>query len=113
MRIYKPYLLMALTLPFLSVSCQPQVESAKIVTIDKVGAIAMPEEIAPIGKIPFQMPDLKRPVFPELTATYQIREPKQMNLSLLLSIKRSWTFTIEGGGLSSSPKGNGNQGVLC
>ena len=45
---------MALTLPFLSVSCQPQVESAKIVTIDKVGAIAMPEEIAPIGKIPFQ-----------------------------------------------------------
>ena len=58
---------MALTLPFLSVSCQPQVESAKIVTIDKVGAIAMPEEIAPIGKIPFQMPDLKRPVFPELT----------------------------------------------
>lgn len=37
MRIYKPYLLMALTLPFLSVSCQPQVESAKIVTIDKVG----------------------------------------------------------------------------
>ena len=50
---------MALTLPFLSVSCQPQVESAKIVTIDKVGAIAMPEEIAPIGKIPFQMQILK------------------------------------------------------
>ena len=27
----------------------------------------MPEEIRPIGQIPFQMPDLKRPVFPELT----------------------------------------------
>ena len=112
MRIYKPYLLMALTLPFLSVSCQPQVESAKIVTIDKVGAIAMPEEIAPIGKIPFQMPDLKRPVFPELTVNISDKGAKA-DEPITLIVNQSWTFTIEGGGLSSSPKGNGNQGVLC
>lgn len=113
MRIYKPYLLMALTLPFLSVSCQPQVESAKIVTIDKIGAIAMPEEIAPIGKIPFQMPDLKRPVFPELTVNISDKGAKADEPITLIVNQTIMDVHNRGGGLSSSPKGNGNQGVLC
>jgi len=112
MRIYKPYLLMALTLPFLSVSCQPQVESAKIVTIDKVGAIAMPEEIAPIGKIPFQMPDLKRPVFPELTVNISDKGAKADEPITLIVNQTIMDVHNRGGGTVVIPKGKWKSGRI-
>lgn len=112
MRIYKPYLLMALTLPFLSVSCQPQVKSAKIVTIDKVGAIAMPEEIAPIGKIPFQMPDLKRPVFPELTVNISDKGAKADEPITLIVNQTIMDVHNRGGGTVVIPKGKWKSGRI-
>ena len=45
------------------------VENNSIVGLDEVGAVAMPDDIAPIGKVPFKMKDLKRPVFKNNTVT--------------------------------------------
>lgn len=55
-------------LPFLF-SCQKEVKPLTIPTIDQVGAQVMPEAIAPIENVPFDMPQLQRPVFPELTVS--------------------------------------------
>lgn len=48
-------------------SCQKEVKPLTIPTIDQVGASAMPQEIAPIENAPFDMPQLQKPVFPDLT----------------------------------------------
>ena len=39
----------------------------QVPTIDEVGAAVMPTDIAPIKGAPFDMPQLKRPIFPSLT----------------------------------------------
>lgn len=67
MRIYKSYLLKALIFPLLAASCSTQAESVQIVSADKVGASAMPEKISPIQGTPFEMPQPKSPIFPDLT----------------------------------------------
>lgn len=48
-------------------SCQHKVKPLTIVTVDQVGAKVMPKEIAPLGKLPFEMSELQRPMFPNLT----------------------------------------------
>ena len=45
------------------------VENSSIVGLGEVGAGAMPADIAPIGKLPFKMKDLKRPSFKDATVT--------------------------------------------
>ena len=112
MRIYKLYLLMALTLPFLSISCQSQVESTKIVTIDKVGATAMPEEIAPIGKIPFQMPEPQRPMFSELIVNISDKGAKTDEPITLVVNQTIMDVHNQGGGTVVIPKGKWKSGRI-
>lgn len=49
-------------------------ENKSIVGLDEVGASAMPDVIAPIGKTPFKMKDLKRPTFKSNTVTLSLAD---------------------------------------
>lgn len=73
----------------------------------------MPEEIAPYWQNTVSMPDLKRPVFPELTVNISDKGAKADEPITLIVNQTIMDVHNRGGGLSSSPKGNGNQGVLC
>lgn len=67
-------------MPPLSNCCasQPNIntllENKSIVGLDEVGASAMPDVIAPIGKTPFKMKKLKRPVFKSNSVTLSIAD---------------------------------------
>ncbi len=45
------------------------VENSPIVGLGEVGAKAMPDYIAPLGKLPFKMKDLKRPAFKDVSVS--------------------------------------------
>ena len=67
--LQKSYLLPTLLFSFMSLSCQSNTGTGleDIVVIKQVGASATPDKIVPIEGAPFDIPQLKRPTFPELT----------------------------------------------
>ena len=68
MRIsYKPYLLPTLIFSFMFLSCKSHAELETIITVEQVGAAATPDRIIPIEGAPFEIPQLKRPIFPDFT----------------------------------------------
>ena len=68
MRIsYKPYLLPTLIFGFMFLSCKSHAELETIITVEQVGAAAPPDRIIPIEGAPFEIPQLKRPSFPDFT----------------------------------------------
>lgn len=71
--------LMVLLAVFLLVlsSCNRQNKQAVIPTVNQVGALMLPEEIAPVVGAPFGLPEFKRPVFPELTVSIVERGAKE------------------------------------
>lgn len=58
-------------------SCNKQDKPVIIPTVEQVGALVMPEEIAPIVGAPFKLPDFKRPIFPDLTISITERGAKE------------------------------------
>lgn len=46
-----------------AVAISDLMENGNIVRLSQVGAKAMPADIAPLGKLPFKMKPVKRPVF--------------------------------------------------
>lgn len=50
-------------------ACKAQQQPVAIPTAQEVGALVMPEKIAPITGAPFDMPELKKPEFPALTVS--------------------------------------------
>lgn len=70
-------LFVAFTLPLALFSCNNQPTSVAIPTEEQVGALVMPEEIAPVTDAPFELPDFKRPVFPDLTVSITERGAKK------------------------------------
>lgn len=105
MRAYKPTLLMFLTFPFLLISCQPKSDSAQIITIDKVGASVMPEEIVPIKGAPFNMPQIKKPVFPDLMVCISDKGAEEGKPITSIVNQTISDVSKQGGGTIIIPKG--------
>lgn len=112
MRISQSKLLTVFAIPCLLLSCQPKTESVHIVTIDEVGASVMPREIVPIKGTPFEMPQLKSPVFPELTVNIadQGAAPNQ----LITPVVNRTIIEVhnQGGGTVIIPKGKWKSGRI-
>src|SRR5690554_2534138 len=52
----------------------------QLLTKNQVGAEHMPDSIAPVNA-PFEMPEFKRPVFPDLTVNIESKGAKQNTIS--------------------------------
>lgn len=69
-----------LLVSFALFSCNQQPTPVVIPTESQVGALVMPEEIAPVTGAPFGLPDFKRPVFPDLTVSIAERRAEEGTL---------------------------------
>ena len=104
MRIsYKPYLLPTLIFSFMLLSCQSNAGLETIITVEQVGAAAKPDKIVPIEGAPFEIPQLKRPVFPDFTINIEEKGAKT-NIPITSIVNQ----TIE----EISQKGGGH-GLFC
>lgn len=112
MRISKVKLLTVFAIPCLLLSCRPQVEPLQIVSANEVGAAAMPEKIVPIKGTPFEMPQLKSPVFPELTVS--IANKGTDTDSFITSVVNQTIIEVhnQGGGTVIIPKGKWKSGRI-
>lgn len=90
--------------PFLF-SCQKEVKPLTIPTVDQVGAKAMPEEIAPLGKLPFEMPEPQRPVFPELTVSIADKGAVEGEAITTIVNQTIDEVSAQGGGMVIVPAG--------
>ena len=70
MKNYKIQLLAFL--PFLLIACKTTSQS-DLPTASQVGAAALPEQIAPLKGIPFDMPQLKKNSFPCGFGSFSVR----------------------------------------
>lgn len=86
-------------------SCRVQVTSVVIPDVNQVGAHVMPREIAPITSAPFEMPPLKRPLFPELTVNI-IEKGAKEEVAITTIINETINEVSEqGGGTVVVPEG--------
>ncbi|MCD8164968.1 MAG: glycoside hydrolase family 28 protein [Bacteroides sp.] len=104
--------LVAFSSVLLLVSCKPEAAPVSIPTIRQVGAQAMPEEIAPMENIPFDIPQLQRPQFPDLTVT--ITERGAVGDSLITDIVNGTIDEVsgKGGGTVIIPAGKWKSGRI-
>lgn len=86
-------------------SCNNRAIPAMIPTEHQVGALAMPEEIAPITGAPFELPDFKRPVFPDLKVSIAERGAKEGTLITDIVNKLISEVSEKGGGTVMVPAG--------
>lgn len=112
MRISNVKLLTVFALSCLLLSCRSQAEPLQIVSVNEVGASAMPEEILPIKGAPFEMPALKSPVFPELTVS--IADKGAGADSFITSVVNQTIIEVhnQGGGTVVIPKGKWRSGRI-
>lgn len=112
MRINKQNLLTVLIAPCLLLSCRSQTEPLQIVSVNEVGASAMPEEIAPIKGAPFEMPQLKSPAFSQLTVSIA-NKGVNTNTSITSVVNQTITEVHnQGGGTVVIPKGKWKSGRI-
>jgi len=83
----------------------------RLLTKDQVGADHMPYDIAPIDA-PFEMPEFKRPVFPDLTVSIKSKGAKQNTLSTKQIQAAIDEVTKAGGGTVLIPKGDWKSGRI-
>lgn len=82
-----------------------QVNQVKIPTIQEVGPAVMPKDIAPIKNAPFDIPQLQRPVFPDLTIDITKKGAKA-NASITAIVNQAIIeVNKKGGGTVVIPKG--------
>lgn len=110
MKTYK-FLLAILFYPFLTINGQNSLCS-EIPQVAEVGANALPVQIVPIKKSPFEMPQLQRPMFPSLTINITDRGALET-----LPITDIVNYTIKevyqkGGGTVLIPKGKWKSGRI-
>ena len=110
MKSYKVQLT-ALLFPLLPLSGSATIVKSPLST-DKVGATALPKEIVPIKGAPFDMPQFKRPVFPE--RTINIVEQGATEAQPITSIINRSIIEIsnQGGGTVIIPKGKWYSGRI-
>ena len=86
-------------------SCSEQDKTVEIPNINQVGALVMPEEIVPITGAPFAMPQLKRPVFPELTVNIKEKGAKVEEAITAVVNTTIDAVSAQGGGTVIIPAG--------
>lgn len=87
-------------------SCENKVKEAlEIPVLNEVGAQAMPEKIAPIENIPFDMPQIQKPTFPDLIVA--ITEKGADSIAPITEIVNKTILEVseKGGGTVVIPKG--------
>ncbi|WP_207532295.1 glycoside hydrolase family 28 protein [Desertivirga arenae] len=92
-------------------SNMPQKSTSEIPSVEQVGALNLPENIEPI-KAPFNMPQLKRPMFPALSLRITERGAKQgakVTKEIQASIDE---VNSRGGGTVTIPEGKWNTGRI-
>ena len=113
MRIsYKPYLLPTLIFSFMLLSCQSNAGLETIITVEQVGAAATPDKIVPIEGAPFEIPQLKRPVFPDFTINIEEKGAKT-NIPITSIVNQTIEeISQKGGGTVIIPKGKWKSGRI-
>jgi polygalacturonase len=76
-KMYGKRMFAPLLLSFALYSCSHQLTPVVIPTENQVGSLVMPVEIAPVIGAPFEIPDFKRPIFPNLTVSITERGAKE------------------------------------
>lgn len=113
MRIsYKSYLLPTLIFSFISLSCKSNAGLEDIVTVKQVGAAATPDKIAPIERVSFDIPQLKRPTFPDLTINIEDRGAKVDSPITSIVNQTIEEVSQKGGGTVIIPKGKWRSGRI-
>ncbi|WP_410492110.1 glycoside hydrolase family 28 protein [Bacteroides stercoris] len=110
MKNYKVQL-MALFFPFLTLSGSATTTKS-ILSIDKVGAAALTEQIDPIEKAPFNMPQFKRPVFPQLTVNIINKGATEIEPITTIINQAITEVSKQGGGTVIIPKGKWKSGRI-
>ncbi len=100
---------LALAVAMLALTAKAQT-GARIPFAYEVGAQALPAEIAPI-KAPFDMPQLKRNVFPNRTATVKLGKKDRQNIAPKVQAAID-EMSLRGGGTVIVPKGEWTTGRI-
>ena len=95
----------AIVLLLLLSSCTPKSVPAEIPTEEQVGALRMPEEIVPVTGAPFDFPELKRPVFPDLTVSIAERGARPEDPITAIVNNLIDEVSVQGGGTVVIPAG--------
>src|SRR5690554_5864027 len=108
--------LITLLILMLSACSSPEKEAEldlddRLLTKDQVGAQHMPDSIAPVDA-PFDMPEFKKPVFPDLTVNIESKGAKQNTLSTKQIQVAIDEVTQAGGGTVLIPKGKWKSGRI-
>lgn len=113
MRIsYKSYLLPTLIFSFISLSCKSNAGLEDIVAVKQVGAVAAPDRIDPIEGTPFDIPQLKRPTFPDLTVNIEDKGARADTLITSIVNQTIEEISQKGGGTVIIPKGKWKSGRI-
>lgn len=113
MRIsYKPYLLPTLIFSFMFLSCKSNAELETIITVEQVGAAATPDRITPIEGAPFEIPQLKRPIFPDFTINIGEKGAKTDVPITSIVNQTIEEVSQKGGGTVIIPKGKWKSGRI-
>ena len=110
MKNYKVQL-MALFFPFLALSGSATTTKS-ILSIDKVGAASLTEQIDPIEGVPFNMPQFKRPVFPQLTVNIINKGATEIEPITTIINQAITEVSKQGGGAVIIPKGKWKSGRI-
>lgn len=86
-------------------SCNNQPTSVAILTENQVGALMMPEEIAPVTGAPFELPDFERPVFPDRTVSIVERGAREGTFVTDIVNQLIDDISAKGGGTVIVPAG--------
>lgn len=109
---YKLYLLSTLIFSFMSLSCKSNTELENIITAEQVGAKATPDKIAPIDGAPFEIPQLKRPTFPDFTINIKDKGAKTDTPITSIVNQTIEDVSQKGGGTVIIPKGKWKSGRI-
>lgn len=101
--LFAPFLLSFVSLALFSCNSQPT--PVAILTENQVGALVMPEEIAPVTGAPFELPDFKRPVFPDLTVSITEDGAREGTFVTDIVNKLIDEVSVKGGGTVIVPAG--------
>ncbi|MBR1464459.1 MAG: glycoside hydrolase family 28 protein [Prevotella sp.] len=88
-----------------------QTSAQSLLTREQVGAACMPQQIAPI-EAPFDMPQLRRNVFPDLTVTVKLKKADKKGLITPKVQAAIDEVNAKGGGTVVIPQGEWNTGRI-
>ncbi len=112
-RILKRYVLSLIIISSVpSLQGVAQTISVTIPTIDQVGAKVMPQQIAPLGELPFDMPQPVVPVFPDRTVSIAGKGAREGMVITDIVNRTIVEVSSQGGGVVVIPKGRWKSGRI-